>query len=467
MHDLAESALSGGQRASPMRLGRPSIVRVTRVPDLLDSLTPVGTEVPAGLEAACAVPGVRAFTSPTDPEVTLLVPADDEPDPEVTLLVPAVNERITIEEFVAWCHEGLAAAGVKGEILIVDASTDETPELAVKAGARVLHTPLRGLGRAYIDSIPYVRGRYVIMGDADCTYDFRKLAPFVEAMRSGTEYAMGSRWKGSIERGAMPPLHQYFGTPFTTWILNRLYGSQFSDIHCGMRGITRDALLRMGIVSQSWEYASEMVLKSVRMELVTTEVPVTFLKDQEGRLSHHKRSGWFSPFARCLDQPARDVHPRRRVLPLQARHRPAGARTAAVAAPVVRRHHGRRGDLQPLLRCSSGVTLSVIGLQSIYFGCLAHVFLDYSGPSRERWRRIFRYTKMMIDQRQCCSRVGLVLDHRAGRDTSSALDFALPDARPTINHLASLGLLLMIFGFSTFCFTLLLHATQRQLRSRR
>ena len=95
----------------------------------------------------------------------------------------------------------------------------------------------------------------------------------------------------------MPPLHQYFGTPFTTWILNRLYGSKFSDIHCGMRGITRDALLRMGIVSQSWEYASEMVLKSVRMELRTTEVPVTFLKDREGRLSHHKRSGWFSPFA--------------------------------------------------------------------------------------------------------------------------------------------------------------------------
>ena len=107
---------------------------------------------------------------------------------------------------------------------------------------------------------------------------------------------MGSRWKGSIEPGSMPALHQYFGTPVTTWILNRLYGSQFSDIHCGMRGITRDALERMDLSSQSWEYASEMVLKSVHMELRTTEVPVTFLKDREGRLSHHKRSGWFSPF---------------------------------------------------------------------------------------------------------------------------------------------------------------------------
>ena len=107
---------------------------------------------------------------------------------------------------------------------------------------------------------------------------------------------MGSRWKGSIEPGAMPALHRYFGTPFTTWILNRLYSSHFSDIHCGMRGITRDALERMNLQSQSWEYASEMVLKSVHMGLRTAEVPVTFLKDREGRLSHHKRAGWLSPF---------------------------------------------------------------------------------------------------------------------------------------------------------------------------
>ena len=107
---------------------------------------------------------------------------------------------------------------------------------------------------------------------------------------------MGSRWKGSIEPGSMPALHRYFGTPVTTWILNRLYSSHFSDIHCGMRGITTDALERMNLQSQSWEYASEMVLKSVHMELRTAEVPVRFLKDREGRLSHHKREGWFSPF---------------------------------------------------------------------------------------------------------------------------------------------------------------------------
>ena len=169
-------------------------------------------------------------------------------------------------------------------------------QFALERGARVLRAPKRGLGRAYIDALPYIRGRYVVMGDADCTYDFRQLAPFVQRLREGYEFAMGSRWLGSIERGSMPTLHRRIGTPATTWILNWLYGSKFTDIHCGMRGISRDALYRMGLSSQSWEYASEMVLKSVRMGLRTTEVPVTFYKDREGRVSHHKRSGWFSPF---------------------------------------------------------------------------------------------------------------------------------------------------------------------------
>src|SRR5207344_56716 len=128
-------------------------------------------------------------------------------------------------------------------------------------------------------------------------YDFRELAPFVEKFRTGAEFVMGSRFRGYIEPGSMPALHRYLGTPVTTAILNVIFGSRFSDIHCGMRGITRDALARMDLRSQSWEYASEMVLKSVHMALRTEEVPVRFLKDREGRLSHHKRSGWLSPWS--------------------------------------------------------------------------------------------------------------------------------------------------------------------------
>jgi glycosyltransferase involved in cell wall biosynthesis len=394
---------------------------------------------------------------PRDPEVTLLVPEVDVADPEVTILIPAVNEELTIEDFVAWCQGGLRDAGAVGEILIVDSSTDRTAELALAGGARVLSTPKRGLGRAYIDALPYIRGKYVIMGDADCTYDFRRLAPFVEAMRTGTEYAMGSRWKGSIERGAMPALHQYFGTPLTTWILNRLYGSKFSDIHCGMRGITRDALFRMGLVSQSWEYASEMVLKSVRMNLRTTEVPVTFYKDRDGRLSHHKRAGWFSPFhAAWINLRAMFIHGAEFflfkpgiimfvlglvfTLPLSFGSLTFGRVTFSLYWMLI------------------GLTLCVLGLQSIYFGCLAHIFLDYTGRARERWRRVFRYTSTVIAS-------GLLF--LVGIGLSSAVviyyfthDFSLPDPSSTIDHLAIVGLLFMIIGFSTFCFTLLLHATE-------
>ena len=108
-------------------------------------------------------------------------------DPEVSIVIPAVNEELCISDFVAWCHEGLRKAGVNGEILIVDSSTDRTPELALAGGARVLRTPKRGLGRAYIDTIPFIRGQYVIMGDADCTYDFRNLDGFVTKLRDGYE----------------------------------------------------------------------------------------------------------------------------------------------------------------------------------------------------------------------------------------------------------------------------------------
>jgi glycosyltransferase involved in cell wall biosynthesis len=391
-----------------------------------------------------------------DPEIQLLVPANDEPHPEVTILIPAMNEERTIVEFIAWCKEGLERAGARGEILIVDSSSDATPELAVGLGARVLRTPKRGLGRAYIDAIPFVRGTYVIMGDADCTYDFRKLDLFVEELRAGNEFAMGSRWRGSIEKGAMPGLHQYFGTPFTTWILNRIYGTKFTDIHCGMRGMTRDALVRIGLNSQSWEYASEMVLKSARMNLRTVEVPVTFYKDQEGRLSHHKRSGWFSPFsAAWINLRAMFTY---RVeyfvlkpglfllalgllltLPLSVGSVTIGSVTFSLYTMMV------------------GLTLAVLGLQTFFFGCLAQVFTDHSGVARERWTKVFRYTRAVVSSAVVFV-TGLCL---AGVAAVSYVSHGgtLPPPASTTDHLAVTGLLFMITGFTSFAFTLLLHAT--------
>lgn len=409
-------------------------------------------------EATSLAPGsINFLPDPQDREISLLIPTTDVDKPELTILVPAVNEQLTISDFIDWCHQGLQEAAVRGEILIVDSSSDATPDIALAAGARVLHTPKRGLGRAYIDAIPYARGRYVLMGDADCTYDFRRLAPFVEALHGGAEFAMGSRWRGSIEHGAMPALHQYLGTPVTTWILNVLFGSHFSDIHCGMRGITRDALVRMGIVSQSWEYASEMVVKSVRMELRTVEVPVTFLKDREGRLSHHKRSGWFSPFsAAWINLRAMFVHGAEffllkpgvflfmvgllMTLPLAFGAITVGQITFNLYFMLV------------------GLTLTVVGLQGIYFGCLAHVFLDYSGRARQRWRRIFRYNRA-VGASATIFMLGFVLALNLVRHYLTH-HFTLPEPSAAVNHLGIVGMMFTIIGFSTFCFTLLLHATE-------
>jgi hypothetical protein len=224
-----------------------------------------------------------------------------------------------------------------------------------------------------------------------------------------------------------------------------------------MRGITRDALCRMGIVAQSWEYASEMVLKSIRMGLRTTEVPVTFYKDRNGRLSHHKRSGWFSPFqAAWINLRSMFIHGAEFFL-----FKPGiGMLVLGLLLTLPLSFGGITiGPVTfSLYWMLIGLTLSVLGLQSIYFGCLAHVFLDYTGRARQRWRRVFGYTSTVVAS---------WLIFMLGFALSAAVlvhyvthDFSLPDSSSTIDHLGIIGLLFMIIGFSTFCFTLLLHATE-------
>jgi glycosyltransferase involved in cell wall biosynthesis len=397
---------------------------------------------------------IETQAAPPDSDVTLLVPADDVAAPEISIVIPALNEELTVGEFVDWCKQGLERAGVEGEVLIVDSSDDSTAEIALSHGARVLKTPRRGLGRAYIDAIPYIRGRFVLMGDADCTYDFRELAPFVERFREGYDYVMGSRWKGSIGPGSMPKLHQYLGTPVTTWILNRLYGSRFSDIHCGMRGITRDALVRMDLHSQSWEYASEMILKSVHMELRTAEVPVSFLKDREGRLSHHKRSGWFSPWAAAwINLRAMFVYGSEFFV-----FKPGLALVAIGLLLTLPLSFGDL-DLGPItLSLNSqflGVAVLTVGGQAFFLGCIAQVLFDYTGRHRERWLRIFPYTRTVLIAfglvvLGVAFAIPLVVSYLGN-------DLALQSADTLENHLAVTGLAAVIAGAQLFVFTLLLH----------
>lgn len=395
-----------------------------------------------------------------DPEVKLLIPERDVADPEFSIVIPALNEELTMGDFVQWCLEGMAKAGVRGEILIVDSGKDRAAEIAIEHGARVLKTPKRGLGRAYQDALPYIRGKYILMGDCDCTYDFRELAPFVKEFRNGAEFVMGSRFRGYIEPGSMPPLHRYLGTPVTTWILNTIFSSHFSDIHCGMRGISKAAFERMDLQSQSWEYASEMVLKSVHMRLRTAEVPIRFLKDRDGRLSHHKRSGWFSPWqAAWINLRAMFVYgadfflfkPGLVLLTIGSLLTLPLSFGPVTLGPITFSLHWM------LL----GVSLALLGLQCVYMGILAQVFFDYSGDVKRKWFQRFRYTRAVA-----LSGVLFALGLSFALSLTITYlrhHFTLP---ASTNNLGFTGLLLMIAGFMTFTFTLILHSTAVAVRKR-
>ncbi|HEY8736476.1 MAG TPA: glycosyltransferase family 2 protein [Candidatus Dormibacteraeota bacterium] len=393
--------------------------------------------------------------APADSDVRLLLPENDVHSPELSIVIPALNEELTIGDFVEWCKEGLAGAGIRGEILIIDSSSDATAKIALAGGARVLKTPRRGLGRAYIDALPFIRSPYIVMGDCDCTYDFRQLRPFIERFKDGYEFVMGSRWLGYIEPGSMPPLHRYLGTPVTTWILNVLYSSRFSDIHCGMRGISTDALRRMELESQSWEYASEMVLKSVHMRLRTAEVPVRFLKDREGRLSHHKRAGWFSPFsAAWINLRAMFIYGADFFV-----FKPGLVMLVVGLLFVIPLSFGpvTIGPVTfSLYSMLFGMTITVLGLQSLYFGCVAQVLHDYTGDARRRWLKLFRYTRT-IGISAGLFVLGAVLAGLLVVDYLGS-GLRLGEASAPFTYLAVTGLLLMVVAFMTFNFTLLLHA---------
>jgi hypothetical protein len=391
----------------------------------------------------------------TSSDITLLLPQNDTESPELSIVIPALNEEITVGQFVDWCKQGIAAAGISAEILIIDSSSDRTAEVAVSRGARVLKTPKRGLGRAYIDALPYIRGQYVLLGDADCTYDFRELANFVEKFRAGYEFIMGSRFKGSIEDGAMPPLHRYFGTPLTTWILNMMYGTKFTDIHCGMRGITLDALNRIGLVSQSWEYASEMVLKSVHLDLRTSEVPVHFLKDQEGRISHLVRGGWQSPWrAGWINLKAMFVFGADFFLTVPGIVMfVAGFVPLCLLALGPITVFGVALSLNATLLC---LVVSIMGLQLVLIGGIAKSLYDGTGRKRRWWLNLFPYTRTTFATLAVfLAGMLLVVDFIAG---FAEQDYVMTDALTGQNHRAIFGMFLMMGSVLVFVSMLLIQA---------
>lgn len=213
--------------------------------------------------------------------------------PEVSVVMPCLNEEKTIGICINKAFEAFKRNKINGEVVIADnGSTDRSVEIAKSLGARVVHQPLKGYGNAYKKGFEEARGKYIVMGDSDNTYDFYEIKRFVEPLKQGYDFVMGSRLKGKILKGSIPWLHRYFGNPFLSWFLNMLYHTKISDSHCGMRSFTKEAYKKMNLKTTGMEFASEMVINASKARLKIKEIPITYHPREGEAKLHSFRDGW-------------------------------------------------------------------------------------------------------------------------------------------------------------------------------
>jgi hypothetical protein len=197
--------------------------------------------------------------------------------PEISVVIPCLNEEEAVGAVVDQAWEGIRRSGRPGEVIVVDnASTDRSADVAADHGATVIREERPGYGSAYLAGLAHARGDFIVMGDADETYPLRELAPFVERLNEGDDLVMGSRFEGTIHGEAMPWLNRHVGNPILTGLLNLLFGVKISDAHCGMRAVRRDALPTLDLHSTGMEFASEMVFKAFRRKLRVSEIPIDY-----------------------------------------------------------------------------------------------------------------------------------------------------------------------------------------------
>jgi glycosyltransferase involved in cell wall biosynthesis len=214
---------------------------------------------------------------------------------ELTILMPCLNEARTLPACIGKAKAFVDRSGINAEILVSDnGSSDGSQELASRHGARIVHASDRGYGAALIAGIQSAKGQFVVMADADDSYDFSQLDAFVAALRGGADLVVGNRFKGGISPGAMPPLHRYLGNPVLSWLGRIFFSAEIKDFHCGLRGFSRAAILRLGLVSPGMEFATEMVAKAALAGYTIKEVPTTLRPDGRDRPPHLQtwRDGW-------------------------------------------------------------------------------------------------------------------------------------------------------------------------------
>jgi len=206
---------------------------------------------------------------------------------ELTILMPCLNEEATVASCIKEAQEFIDRAKIKAEILIADnGSIDDSVKIAKELGARVIGVTKKGYGCALRAGIQAARGQYIIMGDCDMSYDFLNLEDFIEALRQGNGLVMGNRFKGGISRGAMPPLHQYFGVPLLSFMGRMVYRVQIGDFHCGLRGYNRQTIMSLGLQAEGMEFATEMIGAFARSNYSIVELPTTLRPDGRNGKAH-------------------------------------------------------------------------------------------------------------------------------------------------------------------------------------
>lgn len=216
-------------------------------------------------------------------------------DIEVSVVMPCLNEAATVGICVEKAIRTMKHLGISGEVIISDnGSSDGSQEIASKAGAVVVNQPIKGYGSAYQMGFAHAKGKYIVMGDSDDSYDWTDIDRFVQPLRDGYDMVMGTRIGGKIEKGAMPFTHRYLGVPVLTTMLNVLFGGKISDAHCGMRSFTKEGYGRMRLETTGMEYASEMIIKAKQAGLRIFEIPITLHPDGRPGKPHLKsfKDGW-------------------------------------------------------------------------------------------------------------------------------------------------------------------------------
>jgi Glycosyltransferases involved in cell wall biogenesis len=212
-----------------------------------------------------------------------------ETDMELTILMPCLNEQNTISACIKEAQQFIEKNKLSAEILIADnGSTDASIRRAKELGARVIHVSQKGYGNAIRDGIVQAKGKYIIMGDCDRSYDFMNLEPFLKALSQGNDFVIGNRFKGGIQKGAMPFLHRYFGVPLLSLIGRMVYKVHIGDFHCGLRGFSRELALSLNLSTEGMEFATEMIGSFARSGCNIYEIPIILRKDGRNGRSHLK-----------------------------------------------------------------------------------------------------------------------------------------------------------------------------------